>query len=269
MSYSSGVKNELMKQYGKTAAGRRAEFTALMIFSKGAVAEDRAAGLYVYGENSFTSLRKTFKIKETKDLYTDISKLSVFLKSPEEKRAFLRGAFLAAGTMSDPEKEYHLEILSPDEEASEIVLKEMSFFGINARTMRRRDRFSVYIKGGEDIALMLNVIEAHSALLMFENTRIEKEINSSVNRRYNCDTANINKTVKASMGQIADIQLIERRIGIENLDEGLKDIALARLENPEATLEELGDALSPPVGKSGVNHRMRKLRAMADELRNA
>lgn len=269
MSYSSDVKNELMKHYCKSAAGRKAELAALMLFSGDQILWDESGKVYVYGENNFTSAKKAFKIRETEIIQTDPAKLRGNLKNQEEKRAFLRGAFLAAGTMSDPEKEYHLEIITRTEEISSLVLEEMGFFEINARTLKRRERFSVYIKGSEDIALMLNVIEAHNALMKFENTRIEKEINSSVNRRYNCDTANINKTVKASMRQVADIQLIDKRIGLENLDEGLRLTALARLENPDATLEELGDAMSPPVGKSGINHRLRKIKAIADGLRDA
>lgn len=269
MSYSSDVKNELMKSLSRTLPGKYAELRALCVFSNGGVRRDDSADAFVYGENSFTPLRKTFKIKKDEICGLSAGSCDDFLKSPEEKRAFLRGAFLAAGTMSDPEKEYHLEISAPDAELSALLKEQMFFFGIKAAEHSRRGKLSVYIKGGEDIALMLNVMEAHIALMNFENTRIEKEINSSVNRRYNCDTANINKTVRASMDQLEDIKLIDEKLGLENLNEGLRAIAAARLENPDATFEELGALLTPPVGKSGVNHRMRKLRSIADSLRQS
>ena len=133
--------------------------------------------------------------------------------------------------------------------------------------MQRKKYYVVYIKEGAQIVEILNVMEAHVALMNLENVRILKEMRNSVNRQVNCETANINKTVNAAVKQIEDIQYIQSTIGFDSLSEGLEDVARLRLEQPEATLKELGMMLTPQVGKSGVNHRLRKLSNLADELR--
>ena len=183
------------------------------------------------------------------------------------KRAFLRGAFLAAGSMSDPQKSYHFEIVCEAEKKAEQIQKIMQSFRLDAKIVLRKKSYVVYLKEGSQIADALNVMEAHLALMEFENVRILKDMRNTVNRKVNCETANINKTVSAAVKQMEDIKFIQETTGLTKLPDGLKDMALTRLTYPEATLKELGSLLNPPVGKSGVNHRLRKLSEMAEELR--
>lgn len=183
------------------------------------------------------------------------------------KRAFIRGAFLASGSMSDPEKSYHFEIVCTTREKAEQIQKIMKCFELDGKIVLRKKSFVVYLKEGSQIADVLNVMEAHVALMEFENVRILKDMRNTVNRKVNCETANINKTVSAAVKQIDDIRYIQETKGLDKLPEGLKDMALTRLTYPEASLKELGSLLTPPVGKSGVNHRLRKLSEMAEELR--
>lgn len=183
------------------------------------------------------------------------------------KRAFIRGAFLAAGSISAPEKFYHYEIVCGSMEKAQQIRDVIHSFSIDAKIVMRKKYFVVYIKEGSQIVDILNVMEAPKALMELENVRILKEMRNSVNRQVNCETANINKTVSAAVKQIEDIQYLEEAVGLDSLPESLEEIARVRLENPEAPLKELGTYLSKPVGKSGVNHRLRKLSEMADELR--
>jgi DNA-binding protein WhiA len=183
------------------------------------------------------------------------------------KRAFIRGAFLAAGSISDPEKFYHLEIVCTSMEKAVQLQEIINTFDIEAKIILRKKYYVVYIKEGSQIVEILNVMEAHVSLMNLENVRILKEMRNSVNRQVNCETANINKTVSAAVKQIEDIRYIKEHIGFESLSEGLEGVARTRLEYPEATLKELGALLNPPLGKSGVNHRLRKLSNLAQELR--
>lgn len=183
------------------------------------------------------------------------------------KRAFLRGAFLAAGSISDPQKFYHFEIVCADVHKAVQLQEIIRFFEMDAKIVRRKKYFVVYLKEGAQIVDMLNVMGAHVSLMDLENVRILKEMRNSVNRKVNCETANIHKTVSAAVRQIEDIRYIQRTIGFEQLSEGLAEVARLRLEQPEATLKELGMMLSPVVGKSGVNHRLRKLSTLAEKLR--
>ena len=184
------------------------------------------------------------------------------------KRAFIRGAFLASGSISDPEKGYHFEIVCPDRQKAEQLQELIRSFQIDAKIVLRKKSYVVYVKEGAQIVDILAVMEANVALMNLENIRILKEMRNSVNRKVNCETANINKTVSAAVKQIEDIRLIESQKGFHTLNEGLAEIAELRLQYPEATLKELGMLLNPQVGKSGVNHRLRKLSEIADELRN-
>lgn len=184
------------------------------------------------------------------------------------KRAFLRGAFLCIGSMSDPEKSYHLEFVCTHKESAEQLKELIQGFEVEAKIVVRKKYYVVYLKEGTGIVDLLNVMEAHVSLMNFENYRIVKEVRNSINRKVNCETANITKTVNASSKQIEDILLIRERYGFQNLPENLKETAEIRLEYPDATLKELGQILSPAVGKSGMNHRLRKLSEIADRLRN-
>ena len=183
------------------------------------------------------------------------------------RRAFVRGCFLASGSISAPQKGYHFEIVTQDERKATHLQEIICSFQIDAKIVLRKKSYVVYVKEGAQIVDMLAIMEANVALMNLENIRILKEMRNSVNRKVNCETANINKTVNAAVKQIEDIRLIEQKKGFHNLNEGLAEIAELRLQYPEATLKELGMMLNPQVGKSGVNHRLRKLSEIADELR--
>ena len=183
------------------------------------------------------------------------------------KRAFVRGLFLAAGSMSDPEKTYHYEIVFPDSLRASQLQEIINSFLIEAKIVLRKKYYVVYVKEGSQIVDLLNIMEAHTSLMDFENIRILKEMRNSINRQVNCEAANINKTVTAAAKQIDDILFIRDTIGFDNLTEGLEEIAELRISYPESSLKELGAMLNPPIGKSGVNHRLKKLCSIADGLR--
>lgn len=183
------------------------------------------------------------------------------------KRAFIRGVFLAAGSISDPNKAYHFEITTVTEDKACQIQSIIKAFKVDAKIVIRKKNYVVYIKEGSQIVDMLNVMEAHLALMDLENVRILKEMRNAVNRKVNCETANINKTVNAATRQIEDIIYIKEKVGFEQLNESLKEIATLRIENPDLSLVELGTLLSSPIGKSGVNHRLRKLSQMANNIR--
>ena len=192
---------------------------------------------------------------------------NVVLQNACCRRAFIRGAFLAAGSISAPEKFYHFEIVCPTEPKAEQLKNIIATFDIEAKIVPRKKYYVVYIKEGSQIVDILNVMEAPVSLMELENIRIVKEMRGSVNRQVNCETANINKTVSAAVKQIEDIRFIQSVAGLSGLPESLQEMARIRLERPEATLKELGENLSHPVGKSGVNHRLRKISAVAESLR--
>ena len=182
------------------------------------------------------------------------------------RRAYLRGAFLCAGSMSDPAKGYHLELVTDNERKAFQIQYLIREFELDAKVIRRKKYFVVYLKEGSNIVDFLNICEAHVSLMQFENERIVKEMRNSINRRVNCETANISKTVNAAAKQISDIEKIRDRIGFSNLPENLREMAIVRIEHPDASLKELGQYIVPPVGKSGVNHRLRKLSEIADDI---
>ena len=183
------------------------------------------------------------------------------------KRAFIRGAFLSSGSMSDPKKAYHFEIVLSNLPKAEWIQGIIQTFSVDAKIVQRKKNYIVYIKEGSQIVDLLNIMEAHVALMDLENVRILKEMRNSINRQVNCEAANINKTVTAASKQIDDIIFIRDNVGLGDLADGLEDIARLRVEYPEASLKELGAMLLPPIGKSGVNHRLRKLSMIADQLR--
>ena len=184
------------------------------------------------------------------------------------RRAFIRGAFLAAGSISDPERFYHFEIVCATEGKAVQLQGLIRSFDLDARIIQRKKYYVVYIKEGSQIVDILNVMEATVSLMELENIRILKEMRGSVNRQVNCETANIHKTVSAAIRQVEAITVIRDKIGFDRLLENLQEIARLRLARPEATLKELGEALDPPVGKSGVNHRLRRLANLAEKLRD-
>lgn len=182
------------------------------------------------------------------------------------KRAFIRGAFLATGSISNPEKSYHFEIVCVSEEKAKILQKLLCDFDLDAKIVQRKKHFVVYLKEGAQIVDVLNIMGAHVALMNLENLRIVKEMRNSVNRKVNCETANIHKVVNASVRQIEAIQYIQKHGNIADLPENLQEMASVRLEYPDVPLKELGELCHPPVGKSGVNHRLRKICELAEKM---
>jgi DNA-binding protein WhiA len=186
------------------------------------------------------------------------------------KRAYLRGAFLAGGSVSHPEtSSYHLEIFSLYEEHNASLCELINSYGLNAKVLERKKGFIIYIKEGEKITKFLNIIGAHQALLFFEDVRIMKDMRNSVNRIVNCETANLNKTVGAAMRQVENIRLIKREVGLHILPEKLREIAELRVKHQDVTLKELGEMVATgKVSKSGINHRLRKIDEFANKLRS-
>lgn len=184
------------------------------------------------------------------------------------KRAYLRGAFMAGGSVNNPEgSSYHLEIASMYEEHCKALVELADVFHLNARCIERKKGFILYIKEGEKIIEFLNLIGAHQALFKFEDVRIMRDMRNSVNRIVNCETANLNKTISAAVRQIENIKFLEKEIGLDKLPDKLREVAEVRLAHPDINLKEVGEMLKGTVSKSGVNHRLRKIDEMAEKLR--
>ncbi len=205
----------------------------------------------------FTLIKKEYTISEE------------ILKQRCCRRTFLREAFVIAGTMADPEKSYHFELNCPSMAKAQFIKDIINEFeGMDAKIVRRGKSFVVYLKGSDQIVDMLGIMEASIAYMELENVRILKSVRNKLNRVVNCDAANIAKTVSASRRQTDDIMYIKESAGFDDLPVSLRKIAEVRLKYPEASLTELGECLDPPVGKSGVNHRLRKLSEYAAAMRN-
>lgn len=191
------------------------------------------------------------------------------IEQGEQKRAYLRGAFLAGGSVNNPEtSSYHLEVYSLYKEHGEALMDLMNEFYLNAKTIERKKGFVTYLKEAEKISDFLNIVGAHQAMLKFEDVRIVRDMRNSVNRIVNCETANLNKTIGAALRQVENIRFIENAIGLDQLPEKLREIARLRVEYQDVTLKELGEMVSTGiVSKSGVNHRLRKIDEIADTLR--
>ncbi len=184
------------------------------------------------------------------------------------KRSYLRGAFMAGGSVNNPEgASYHLEIASMYEEHCRSLCHLANKYKLNARCIERKKGYVFYIKEGEKIIEMLSVIGAHQALLKFEDVRIMRDMRNSVNRIVNCETANLNKTISASIRQIENIKLLERELGLDQLPDKLREVAVIRLQYPDLNLHEVGELLQGQVSKSGVNHRLRKIDELAEKIR--
>ncbi|MFD1472908.1 DNA-binding protein WhiA [Companilactobacillus mishanensis] len=245
-----------------------------------------------YGMESELLVRKKMKLKKNnqylvrlkrdtekvlKDLgITDETGLSIntdvtpdILGEDQRMRSYLRGAFLATGSVNNPEtSRYHLEIYSLYESHNDDIATMMNHFGLNARTTKRRNGYIVYLKEAERIADFLQLIGATNSMLKFEDIRIVRDMRNSVNRLVNCENANINKTVEAAERQIENIKYLRDTIGLDSLPMKLQEIAILRLDNPEVSLKELGDMVpSGSISKSGINHRLRKINQMAEEAK--
>ena len=290
MSFSADVKEELEKVLPSSRHCQLAELAALIHFGCSLnVSETEDARIEIQSENDFTRRKyftlskKTFiisncnaeKVLQAVKILDEGGKLRqisgevspLLLKNSCCKRAFLRGAFLCLGSMSDPRKGYHLEFVCEHEVHAQQIRQIVGSFDLEARIVRRKKYYVVYLKEGAGIVDLLNVMGAHVSLMNLENLRIEKEMRNSINRQVNCEAANITKTVQAAGKQMEDIRLLEKYYGMSNLPEPLRQMAEVRLAYPESSLQELGKYLNPPVGKSGVNHRLRKLSEMADKIR--
>lgn len=289
MSFSTKVKEELAKHISNGRHCQLAELGAIYDFNNNQkdyiiIESERVA------RKCFTLLKKTYNMcnglslsdvesKKNGSSYefdltsADGNMVKQALMSPTLiqkaccRRAYLRGAFLSAGSISDPEKSYHFEIVCQNEGLADKVKEILASFDIEAKIIARKKHYIVYIKEGAGIVEALNVMEGHVALMDFENSRILREMRNSVNRRVNCEAANISKTVSAAVNQIEDIKLVMGLSEYKELPETIKEIAELRLKNPEVSLKELGELCSPPVGKSGVNHRLRKISNIAERYR--
>lgn len=189
------------------------------------------------------------------------------IKDDKCKRAYIRGAFLGGGSISNPEKTYHLEFVTHNNDYAVELSSLINTYSLSSKVIQRKNSYIIYLKEGEQIIDLLNIIGAYSSLLELENVRILKEMRNNVNRLVNCETANLSKTVNASVRQVESINLIVQEIGLQRLPKNLREIADLRLKHPDESLKELGEMLEPPVGKSGVNHRLRKIEKIAEELR--
>ena len=210
---------------------------------------------------------KYFKtIIQKSELTDEVLNISLNAKN-EVLRSIVKGSFLAAGSINNPENKYHLEINFLERKNAEYVFNICKENGVNLKILESRGKIILYIKEGEEISKFLALIGANKAVMKFEDIRAKREMKNNVNRMVNCETANLSKTINASLNQVNDIKLIQTLKKFDELSEDLKSIALLRLEYPEATLKELGEYLEPPLGKSGVNHRMKKIHEIAEELK--
>lgn len=298
MSFSSEVKRELMMQIGESRHCRLAELAAIISYAGKLQAQNGGICLSLETDNAMVIekyqhlLMALFQIELQQGKLTGTQVLSVLesVKMWDERkgsfrdmatvdglliqqsccrRAFIRGAFLTAGSISNPNKAYHFEIVCETLQQAKQLQSTMHSFEVEAKIVPRKKSQVVYVKEGAHIVDLLNIMEAHISLMNLENVRIVKEMRNSVNRQVNCETANISKTVNAAVRQIEDITYIRDKRGLESLPDNLREIALLRLEYPDAALKELGTYLNPPVGKSGVNHRLRKLSEIASDIRGS
>lgn len=185
--------------------------------------------------------------------------------SKEELKAIIRGAFLGSGSLNEPNNTYHLEIILSNEEKKEYILRIIDEFNIGCKSLKRKKGYSIYIKDGEEISKFLALVGANHSVLKYEEIRVVKDTRNNINRIVNCETANLNKTINAAIEQIEAIKYLKQAGKFDKLPENLKEIANLREENPDATLLELGQMLKEPIGKSGVNHRLKKIQEIANE----
>lgn len=219
----------------------------------------------IKGNNYIITAPKIENIEEIIYLEEDIE-----YKGKTEKeellKAIIRGAFLGAGSINNPESKYHLEIILSTKENAENIINILKIFTIGAKKLERKNGYSIYIKDGEEISKLLALIGANSSVLKFEQIRVLRDMKNNINRKVNCETANLNKTVNAAVRQIEAIKKLQKTGEFDKLSESLKEIAKIRIENPDASLVELGQMLKDPIGKSGVNHRLNKILSVAQNF---
>lgn len=280
MSFSARVKDELCGHIVSSRHCRMAELGAMVSMSGRFVSDNWEPD----AENKFIRI-KAEKLKKLLNINigSEDGRRTLKLKTIGDncvvepllversccKQSYIRGAFIATGSVTNPEKGYHFEIVCDLEEQARLLMDIISDFGLEPKTILRKKYYVVYMKGSSMIVDILNIMGAHISLMSMENVRILKDMRNSVNRRVNCETANINKTVSAAVKQIEDIKYISSVRGLNYLPDNLRAIAQLRLEEPDMPLKEMGESLSPPIGKSGVNHRLRKISEIANELRRS
>lgn len=300
MSFSNDVKNELSRIETNDSCCDKAELLGLLRMSGAIIIRGSNVGIHFSTENAALArrvlqlLKSNYQVQtevvitrsrrlkknnryqvrvipapQVSKALTELQLLSVEsdLKNPLLnnhccKRTFLRGAFLGGGSISRPSSDYHLEMVTGNEDFAHSIIKVMHSFSLKAKMTDRKNDFIVYLKDGESITKFLSVIGAHNSMMDFENVRIVKEMRNNVNRVVNCETANLNKVVKAAVRQINCIKYIEQHLGLNQLPQALQDTARLRLEYPDASLNELVE-YSGGIGKSGINHRLKKLQEMA------
>ena len=202
--------------------------------------------------------------KDIEEIFSRIFNLGL---KDEVKKTILRGSFLGSGSCTDPEKSYHLEMIFGDRKNAEYIANLAKDYDVQFKIIDSKDKFMLYIKEADQVSNFLACIGANKAVLKLEDVRIFKEMKNNVNRMVNCETANLNKTVDAAVNQIEDIKFLKKMNRFEELGPEVREVALLRLEHPESSLKELGEMLSEPIGKSGINHRLKKIQNLADEIR--
>lgn len=297
MSFSSEVRHELLQVDPGVRHCRIAEIRAFIkILGYSLVNPDGRGDVLLFqtenrsaAQKLFTLLKKTFNmnivvqngpVTRARQVWTirteDPEKTGDVLMAAGHptvlsreccRRSYLRGAFLAAGSVSAPEKYYHLEIVCPDEPSADEVRETMNSLGLSARCVTRKGDFVVYLKEGSQIVDLLGEMGASQSFLNIENIRVFREVRGNVNRKVNCETSNLRRTAVSAVRQIEDIRYIKEHAGFASLTPGLREMAEVRLRYPDLALAELGNMLDPRLGKSGVNHRLRRLSDIAEELR--
>ncbi len=217
-----------------------------------------------YEPETYGKFFKTTILKN--ELTNEILEIDLNTKS-ESLRSIVKGAFMSTGSVNNPESNYHLEMSFMEKKNAEYVLNICKYYDVNLKLLESKGKFILYIKEGEEISKFLALIGANNGVMKFEDIRTTREVRNNVNRKVNCETANLNKTIDASVNQVNDIKLIQKLNKFEELSTDLQAIALLRLEYQDLSLKELGEQLEPPLGKSGVNHRMKKIHEIAEELR--
>ena len=283
MSFSSEIKEELSKTNNlKNKEEVKYEFLGYLISSNISIKKNK---IEYSTENEYNinrlnkllnNLNIDYDICVKGNLFVikfDIENIEYFInllsniEKENLKKAFIRGSFLGSGSINDPKKKYHIEISLENKEYANILKNILNEFNIIFKELERKSSYSLYSKDGEEISKFLALIGASKAVINFEEIRVIRDIRNNVNRKVNCETANLNKTVNAAVRQIEDIIFIYNSKAEDKLSDSLKEIANLRMENPDISLVELGKLLKEPIGKSGVNHRLKKIQEIANELR--
>lgn len=281
MSFSSEVKRELSNLSNLNNKEQvKAEINGYMLGSNySEIGKDSK----IITENEF-NINRLVKLLNNLNIVCDVTKkgksfignwsiadreniVDIDIEDEELKKAIVRGAFMASGSINNPNKKYHLEIVFELKENAKYILYIIEKFGIDCKLIKRKERYSLYIKDGEELSKFLALIGASKSVMNYEEIRIVREMRNNVNRIVNCETANINKTINVAVNQISDINFLKENNKFDELPEALKEMARVRLENPESSLAELGKLLEKPIGKSGVNHRLKKIQEIANEIR--